>query len=96
VNTTDIRLISSDPFLVFARPTRFALFSGCPDVCVCVCLSALFSAILHPISIKLGRPVGRCSVQFRFSGQPAAPPSGGEIDEKSAFFEFLRFDFLKI
>jgi hypothetical protein len=68
------------------------------SVCLVVCLSAIFSAILRPITTKFGEYIGRCSGQFRFSSQPAAPahPSGEEIDKKPSFVDFSRFDFLKI
>ena len=68
----------------------------CVCVCVYVCLFALFSAIFHPISIKLGGYIGPRSGQYRFPNRPAAPPSGGEINEKPTFLYFSRFDFLKI
>jgi hypothetical protein len=64
--------------------------------CLSVCLSAVFTAIFWPILIKFGGYVGRCYGQYRFSNQPAAPPSGGEIDKKRRFVNFSCFHFFKI
>jgi hypothetical protein len=60
---------------------------------VCFSVCPQFS---QPISITLGGYVGQCSGQYRFSSQPPAPPSGGDINENPSFFQFSGFDFLKI